>query len=305
MSDFFSRASATLQERTASALNQAVDAARVIAGSAVGQAVNGVLQAAQQSPAALSSLGPVPEARENLADTAGRRVRLRAKPAAKSTVYGNGIMSPLISTNGMIFPYQPLITYQQDVTYTNMELVHANQDFQSYTRTPALKLAVDGEFTVQNQPEGLYALACIHFLRTSTKMWFGGTNPGSEAEQMQGTPPPVLLFDAYGQFMFNALPVIITGFSVTLPKDVDYVPVSITKYSSSESELTNPNANYQNLTRINEKNIGEDIRNGYAWLPAVFNIQVQLTVQNTPRRLRNFDLSQFRSGQLLRGGGWV
>jgi hypothetical protein len=241
-----------------------------------------------------------PDAPQNLQDTAGRRVRLRAKPAAINDVYGSGIMAPLLRTNGMIFPYQPLITYSQDVMYSTTEMVHTNQDFQSYSRTPALRLGVEGEFTVQNQTEGLYALACIHLLRTASKMWFGGQS--SQAINRQGTPPPVLLFDAYGQYMFNALPVIITQFNVTLPKDVDYFPVN---YIPNNSDTPVPNQDYNFFANINQQYIKQGTTEGYAWIPSQFSIGVQLTVQNTPQRLRTFDLGSFRDGDLLRRGGWV
>ena len=258
-----------------------------------------------QSP----GLGAPPMAQQNLNDAAGRRVRLRPKPNAMSQVLGStGLMQPLKDT-GLIFPYQPTITYSQDVSYTSMEIVHANQDFYSYSKTPALKLTVEGDFTVQNQTEGLYSLACIHFLRTVSKMDFGsGPNPGQ--------PPPVLLFDAYGQWMFNALPVIVTQFSVTLPKDVDYVGIS----ANSSTINTQPPAtivqsslfgtiNNSQLNGYNPSVAGNNSTSassqGYAWLPALFSISVQLTVQNTPQRLRAFNLNQFRTGALLSQGTWV
>ena len=236
----------------------------------------------------------------NLNDAAGRRVRLRPKPAAVDQILGTaGILQPLRSTNGMVFPYQPTITYQQDVQYQAIELIHTNQDFYTYSRTPALKLTVDGEFSIQNQKEGIYALACIHFMRTVTKMWFGGATGASQA--LAGTPPPVLLFDGFGQYMFNALPVIVTQFSVSLPKDVDYVPV----YGDSTTISSAPSALQisQDLAAMNNQNIKSS--SGYAWLPALFTIQMQLTVQNTPKRLRSFDLDQFRSGELIKKGSWV
>jgi hypothetical protein len=274
--------------------------------SATPGASPGSLQVNQQSPSFLNQIGDPPKSPENLEDTGGRRVRLRFKPGAG---IGNdvgsldGIMAPIQSTRGMVFPYQPVITYQQEVTYQNIEMVHTNQDFLAYTRTPALKLQVDGEFTVQNQAEGRYALACIHFLRTVSKMWFGGSS--SVAVQKQGTPPPVLLFDAYGQYMFNQLPVVVTQFTVTLPKEIDYVPVKILTNSSNSQPTPVANSDYNNFSNINSKNINQSNETGYAWLPALFNIQVQLTVQNTPQRLRAFDLSKFRTGELLRGGSWV
>lgn len=257
----------------------------------------------------------LPSTPENLQDAAGRRVRLRAKPGARSispasendTGYGRapggsliygigGIMAPLITTDGMVFPYQPTITWQQDVQYTEMELIHTNQDIQAYKRTPSPKFSIDGEFTVQNQAEGKYALACIHFLRTVTKMHFGDSDPN------RGTPPPVLLFDAYGAYMFNSLPVIVTQFSVSLPKDVDYVPVDVNSNTSGLNSL-NQTGQWNKLTESYFPATGSN--SNIAWLPALFNIQVQLTVQNTPARLRAFKLEDFRSGALLQKGGWI
>ena len=246
----------------------------------------------------VGNLGSPPDTPQNLNDTAGRRVRLRFKPGAgigNSIGSLTGIMAPIKNTNGMVFPYQPAITYQQEVSYQSMEMVHANQDFHVYSKTPALKLQVDGDFTVQSQKEGQYALACLHFLRTVTKMYFSGT------DARQGTPPPVLLFDAYGQFMFNSLPVIVTGFTMTLPKDVDYVPVQ-----AGGNNTAAPTGTASGVNKVTQESIASGAgQNGYSWLPAAFAITVNLTVQQTPQRLRAFDLDKFRTGELLRQGGWA
>jgi hypothetical protein len=203
-----------------------------------------------------------------------RRARLRPKPAAMGQILGTGnILQPLKATNGMVWPYQPTITYQQGVSYTDVSMTHTNQEFYAYAKTDAVKLVCESEFTVQNQDDGKYSLACIHFLRTITKMYFGQSSN-------LGTPPPVLLFDAYGQYMFNRLPVIVTNFTVTMPKDINYVPIDV---SSLGKSFTTP----------------------YVWLPAVFSITVNMTVQNTPSRLRQFNLDDFRNGTLLSGGGWI
>lgn len=250
-------------------------------------------------------------------DAKGRRVRLRPKPDA-SFIYGaGGLLAPLRQTNGLVFPYQPTITYQQEVTYSTVDLVHVNQELYAYNKTNAVKLGLQGQFTVQNQKEGIYCLACIHFLRTVTKMYFG-------ASQSPGTPPPVLLFDAYGQYMFNQLPVIVTSFTVGLPNDVDYVPVDLSEVQQEGTAENTPNASksfsvernstlsqparqsniaYMSdlMNRANLKSTGD----GYIWLPAVFTIDVSITVQNTPSRLRQFDLEKFRTGSLLREGRWL
>jgi len=271
----------------------------------VGGAINANLNGQSTLPNN-SGIPDPPPAPQNLNDAAGRRVRLRPKPNAMSQIIGSsGLMTPLNSTNGMVFPYQPTVTWSQDVTYTNMEIVHANQDFYSYSKTPALKLTVEGDFTVQNRSEGLYSLACIQFLRTVTKMYFGGSGGTTN---LAGTPPPVLLFDAYGQWMFNALPVIVTQFSVTLPKDVDYVPiptVSSVDNSNFNPQPNNVSAAENAFTNINKPLPANILSQGFAWLPSAFSISVQLTVQNTPQRLRAFDLDQFRTGELLAKGSWI
>lgn len=208
------------------------------------------------------------------------RARLSAQPNAITQVYGpedkdNNILNPIRGTNGMLFPFTPTITYAQQVDYRSLEMVHSNQDFYYYARTPSLKLTINGDFTVQNLHEGKYVLACIHFLRVVSKMFFGtGKTPVAIANR--GLPPPVLIFNAYGNYMFNNLRVIVENHSYNLDKNVDYVTI--------------PTAG------------------GIAKLPAFFQISVSLIVQNTPNRMRTeFDLESFRTGALMTGGksGWI
>lgn len=227
---------------------------------------------------------------QNTSDAAGRRVRIRPKPGGAGIVYGTSpILAPLKATNGMVFPYQPTVTYNQEIKYADMELIHANQEIAAYTRTAAVKFIIEGEFSVQNQAEGLYAIAAIHFLRTVSKMHFG------DSDDLRGTPPPVLLFDGYGAYMFNSLPVIVTQFGVTLPPEVDYVPVNV--------EGQPPTSN--NWAALTSDYLRGSTNSTTAWLPALFKISVQLTVQQTPQRLRAFNLEQFRNGTLLKQGSWV
>jgi len=242
----------------------------------------------------------------NDSDTNARKVRLRPKPQAASTIYGSGIITPLRYTNGLVWPYQPTITYSQDITYTGIDLVHTNQEMYAYTRTNAVKLTIDGAFSVQNQTEGVYAMACIHFLQTVSKMNFG------QQDVSAGTPPPILLFDAYGDFMFNQLPVIVTNFSVSLPNDVDYVPINLAYLSTDNN---NGSTNISTATNVAALATGynylSQAQSGSVWLPAMFNIAVSITVQNTPAVLRQqFNLDQFRSGQLMQNNqsgtvGWI
>ena len=234
-----------------------------------------------------------------------RRARLSPynNPNAQNLIYGtSGLLQPLRATGGMVWPYQPSITWDQGVTYNSMEMTHTNQEFLAYVRSNAPKFTVQGKFTVQNQEQGIYALASIHLMRVVTKMYFGETDP------LAGTPPPKLLFSAYGTYMFNALPVLITNFTVTLPDDVDYVPVSteVSLAPDVASIQKVPGLNFNLNNAVNNLNGSKNLTNGtYAWLPAVFDLSCSMTVQNNPSNLRtNFNLDEFRSGSLLKGGGW-
>lgn len=174
------------------------------------------------------------------------------------------LLEPLAQTDGMIFPYTPSIDFNQQVDYSSYDPVHSNQEFYSYVRTKAPVIGVNGKFTVQNTAEAQYAIAAIHFCRTVSKMAFGNSTNA-------GTPPPVLLFSAYGDYVFNDINVIMGGFSVTYPEDIDYVKI--------------PNSN--------------------SYLPSVFSISINLLVQNSPAKMRSFSLDSFRSGNLLKSKGWT
>ncbi len=205
------------------------------------------------------------------------RARLRAKPnsIAYSLLYEDPWGVNLQNYGGMIWPYTPNITYNQDVQYDSLNAVHTNQEILAYSRTSAPAITVSGTFSSQTQLEARYNLACLHFLRLVTKMSFGASvNP------QRGTPPPVLYFDAHGGGMFLNIPVVVKNFAITLPNDPDYVTVA----ASPQSKVTR--------------------------VPALFDISVSLTVQHTPRQLREWSIEKFRSGGYITGvamkkAGWI
>lgn len=201
------------------------------------------------------------------------RVSLRAMPGRADAVYGEqsdeNILSILHKTGGLIFPYTPVISVEQSVDYKSLDLVHTNNDIYTYTRTPSISLSVTGKFTIQNQREGLYALAVLHFLRTVSKMHFG------ENDVNAGLPPPILLFRGYGKYMFNDLKVVLKSHSYTLEDTVDYV------------DVFSPD--------------GTKVR-----LPSLFSVSMSLGYQQTPSKMKSFDLNEFRTGALMRGErGWI
>lgn len=221
-----------------------------------------------------------------------RRARLRPKSGGEDYVYGDdgggGLLSILRVTDGLVWPYTPTINMIQSVDYSAYDPVHSNQEFMTFARSRAPQITCAGLFTAQNATEARYMLACMHFLQSVTKMDFG-----VQAEE-PGTPPPILLFSAYGQFMLNDVPVILNNFTFDLPNDRDFVKVPDAPDFETGSLLRNSNVILQNTD--------ED-----TWVPSELLIAVTMTVQNSPRRLSNdFNLKDFKQGALLRDNpGWV
>ena len=209
------------------------------------------------------------------------RVRLSPQPKAVNQVYGpageTNLLDPLRDTQGLMFPFTPAIGWSQAVNYKQTSLVHSNQDNYSYENTPSTSISVDGTFVIQNLKEAKYMLACIHFLRVVSKMYFGKASfaePSSGEPSLAGMPPPVLNFSGYGTYMFNELPVIVKDHSYSFKPDVSYIDFEVN---------------------------GDMIR-----LPSILDISIKLVVQNTPKRLKDeFDLNKFRTGELMKSKGWI
>lgn len=200
------------------------------------------------------------------------RLRLRAITGQEARIYGantpQNILAPLYVTNGLLFPYTPTIGYSQAVEYQSNAPVHSNSDFLSYIRTPPPEISITGKFSVQNDMEGKYAVAVLHFLRTVSKMHFG------ENDRSAGMPPPMLILSGYGTYMFNGLRVILKNHSWQFEENVDQVTVKT--------------------------------GSGTARVPALFTINLTVQVQHTPKAARKiFNLEEFRTGALMQRGGWI
>ena len=245
-----------------------------------------------------------------------RRIRLSAKPLAREQVYGphldSNILHPLHHSGGLLFPFTPSIQETQTVNYESYDPVHSNQQFLAYNRTPAKEYTISGPFTSMNQDEARYSLAVIHFLRSVTKMYFGVKSDITanekiiDAVKLRGTPPPILLLNGYGTAIFHNVPVVITNYTVEFPQDVDYVEVDNRTIGNEAKQFTIKQVDEITGEEVIVSGVNTVNGNVSAWVPTQFNITVQITVQNTPDRLRReFNLNDFRSGKLIKRGGWV
>jgi hypothetical protein len=128
------------------------------------------------------------------------------------------ILQPLVNAGGLVFPYTPSINIAHSANYDTTSLLHQNYDVLSYQSSKIDSFTITGEFYVEDYVQAQYWLAALHFLRTVTKMYTGDDTGG-----FQGSPPPILSFNGYGDYVFKNVPVIVKSFTLDLPKDVDYI----------------------------------------------------------------------------------
>ncbi len=146
------------------------------------------------------------------------RVRLSLPPGS---LWKSQLFTPLVNAGGLVFPYTPTITINHQANYTDQTITHQNYQFVAYQYSKVSDIQIVGDFVVEDAEQAQYWLSAVHFLRSVTKMYTG------EDKATAGNPPPLLLFNAYGDYVFKNIPVVVKGFSVTLPKEVDYIATNI------------------------------------------------------------------------------
>lgn len=231
------------------------------------------------------------------------------KPDKEEDNY-NSILTLLRKTNGMVWNVTPTINESRQVNYSKVQPIHTNAGFNAYKNTSNTLIYVLGDFYANSPIEAMYLLGCIHFLRTSTQMDFGrkakDLYKDTPAKAVVGAPPPVLLFSAYGDYMYGDVPVIVKSYTYNYNKDVDYVQVPF--------DVT---SNYLPLDFIKADMFFDDIKMtgvyrsmNYIYVPQKMTINLQLEVQPSPFYMsETYNLNEFKTGQLykntIRGIGGI
>lgn len=226
------------------------------------------------------------------------RAKLQAKPGAIREVYGikndsANLLGPIARSNGMIMPYTPAIQVNQAVVdYAQYNLPQTNFDYFAFSRRSSPTFSVTAPYTAQDQEEARYMLAVIHFLRTVTMSYYGIQN-----KEKRGIPPPVLLFSAYGPYMYEKIPVLVRNVSFGLDQEIDYVPAG--------SMLNVANNDLQELITqeqggvLNEQGT-IDAALAKSYVPTVLTIFMDLVYAPIPSKARDeFNLDDFRKGRYL------
>jgi len=183
------------------------------------------------------------------------RVSLSVPP----TIQGGEVLQPLRNTgNRMVFPFTPTVMLQHSANYSDISPTHSNYTFHAYQSSKVDDITLMGEFYIENENDARYWIACVHFLRTMTKMFYGN---GDHI----GNPPLISRLNGYGKYVLNDIPVLLKNFQIELGSDIDYVPVTLSgdpkpNYVPTRSTITvtcSPNYARSAVSRFNLKKFAD------------------------------------------------
>lgn len=200
--------------------------------------------------------------------TSGSDWRVRLSLPNIPEFLNSAMFTPLrYSGNAMVYPTTPQITVTHTANYNTLTPTHTNYPFLQYQNSQVEDISITGEFPVENESDGRYWIAAVHFLRSVTKMFYGSSTN-------LGAPPPIVYLSGYGDFIFNKVPCVVKMFSLDLRNDVDYIKVPINGGFSTDNNSSS-----------------------YSYVPVLSNLNI--TVQ--PIYSRD-DVSQFNLDEFAKGG---
>jgi hypothetical protein len=198
------------------------------------------------------------------------------------------------------FQYTPQIEYSNDVKYDAYNLTHTNYQPYAYSRTENPTINLTCKFSAHTKEHFDHSEYAIRFLRTYTKMNYGRT------DAQRGQPPRILRFFAYGNPIFNKVPVVISKFSMTFPDDIDYVKGVFSpdnKLVDTARDVKKPTTEVPtDANGVPEMVItGQRVKEFY--LPVFFTINIGLLMQpNIYKTVNEFNLDDFSKGAMSSKG---
>ena len=233
------------------------------------------------------------------------------------------LRSQLGKAQGLIFPYTPKITMNYNINYEKTDFIHSNLAFNSYKNSPPPTISLNAKFTADTKANAIHMLSAIWFLQACSKCDTGlntmskGDNKNTANRSGAGLPPPVLYLNGYANLMDN-IPVIIEGFTVDYPDDIDYVRLDLQMAINKPKQRTfsdplteslkqtNPilDDNFSFFTSENAKGVSDDRYSILTfWLPMTMSIPINLRIQpNIAQDIKTFSLDAYKSGVLKNTG---
>ena len=216
----------------------------------------------------------------------------------------------MMADKGMRFPTTPFINLQHTANYDARTVVHNNYPYYAYQNSQVQQITISGDFPVQDQASGRRWIGTVHFLRTITKMYYGG-------ELNKGNPPPICRLNGYGDHVFNNVPCVVTDFTVEFRQNVDYI--SINMDSDTEGGVSggltgllqqgaqNPNLRPGTINATRQTNSRQPLQSQLSGIVNKVPTDSLITITVFPVYSRNkisnkFDLKSFANGALTKDG---
>jgi hypothetical protein len=296
-------------------------------GSSTGSLMEGLR--AVNLPAAGELIGGVMAAVSLFdSDTNSDDWRVRLSMPSWPAFSSSPVLKPLKETGGLIFPFTPQINISSSAKYSAVSPTHNNFDFQAYENSSPGSISIVAPFNVEDAKQALYWIAAVHYLRSASKMFTG-------RDSLAGNPPPIVTLNAYGNYVFKNVPVVITNFSCTLDAQCDYIPTdvvgsalgvatgildnvgglassigglagSLGGIGSAVSSITNTISDVTNLAAgvtslLGGLGIGGSTSGGQTYVPTKSSFQVTLQPAYSRASAKNFSLQQFVQGGYMSG----
>ena len=138
------------------------------------------------------------------------------------------VLKPLHDAGGMVFPYTPSIDIRSTATYGHEPVLQNNFSVNYFKNSEPQQITITAPMPVEDQTQALYWIAALHYFRSATKMFMG-------IDPLAGNPPPIVMLNGYGNFVFKNIPVVIESVDITLPNDCDYISTPVVGSAAAQA----------------------------------------------------------------------
>jgi hypothetical protein len=142
--------------------------------------------------------------------------RVRLSIPTISSFSSSPVLQPLVQAGGLVFPFTPTMRIASTASYDDTPITHQNYQFLAYQYSRVDSITIGGPFHVEDAVQAQYWLGVVHYLRSVTKMFTGD-------DASAGNPPPIVLLNGYGDYVFKNIPVVVKSFDIELPQDANYI----------------------------------------------------------------------------------
>lgn len=225
-------------------------------------------------------------------------------------------LKPLKDAGGLIFPYTPQITIKTAASYSGIQTTHTNYTFQVYQKSEPGQIQITAPMFVEDSEQALYWIACVHYLRSASKMFMGN-------DPKAGNPPPIVFLNGYGTYVFKKVPVVIVNADISFNGECDYISTEVTgsaasafgniasnvggladSIGSTVSSLSSLTSSISTVANgigqagglLGSFGVGGTVSGGRAYAPAKSTITLTLQPVYSRDSARKFSLDQFVTG---------